>query len=789
MVIIPIEAHTTEECHPRTCRSGTEPPDNPLTLQMPVQIKSTITFLCCLALSLHASAQSPFSQNCRFIHPSFLEDSTNRPCPIFRKTFNVPRPISRATLLITAHGLYVATLNGQKIGTAWFTPGFTSYHRRLQYQQYDVAGQLFPGMNELQVTIGDGWWRGRFGADMHNDRYGHDAGLLAQLEITYTDGTRDTLITDTSWQCSTGPIRYADLYTGEVQDTRVVTGPWSAVKTGEGPGPNLVPTISEPVREHENFHPVRILTTPKGETVLDFGQNLAGWVRFTVNGQPGDTVRLMHAEALDSLGDFFTGNLRAAKAEDIYVLRGGPQTLSPHFTYHGFRYVKVIGYPGEIQADNFSSVALYTDLPETGSFTCSDPQLNQLQSNITWSQKSNFFDIPTDCPQRSERFGWAGDVQIFARTAAFNSNIKVFLEKWLADLAAEQGTNGGLPVFIPDYRFPDTVRPRGGVAGWGDAATILPWTLFEVYGDTNILRRQYPSMKAWVDHVHQQATVNGGLWQARGYGDWYSPTGPTDIGYIDMCFYAHSSSILAQTANILGNTGDAAAYTQLADSIRTRFVSTYFQHDSSLSNSQTAYVLALQFDLLPEAMRSEAAARLVWLIHQNNDHLGTGFLGTPGLLWVLSRYGYSDLAFALLKQTTPPSWLYPLSKGATTIWEKWDGIRPDGGFDTSSLNHYAYGAVGDWLYRYIAGIDAIEPGFRQIRIAPHPGGGLTRVNASYRCPYGAIVSNWTVENRRFKLTVVIPHHTTATIQLPREPGTSGRRVGPGRHHWTVPYIE
>jgi alpha-L-rhamnosidase len=738
-----------------------------------------------LSLVLPAVAQQPFASSTRWIQPGFPEDSLDRPSPVFRKTFTLRLAPSKVKLLITAHGLYEAGLNGRRIGTAWFTPGYTSYHRRLQYQEYDLTAQAHTGSNQLNVTVGDGWWRGRYGADLQNNRYGKDAGLLAQLEITYSDGSRDTIVTDGSWQCTTGPVHYADLYAGEVQDTRIDLGTWSAVKAGKGAGANLVPSASEPVREHEHFHPLRIMITPEGEQVLDFGQNLAGWVSFAVNGKAGDTVRLMHAEALDSLGSFYTGNLRLAKAEDVYVLRGGPQMLAPHFTYHGFRYVKVEGYPGRLRPGNFTAIALYSDLPATGSFACSDPLINRLQSNITWSQKSNFMDIPTDCPQRSERFGWTGDVQIFSRTAAFNQDVKAFFVKWLADLAAEQGANGGLPVFIPDYRFPDTAGPRGGVAGWGDAATILPWTLYEVYGDTGILRRQYRSMKAWVEYIRQQAAATGGLWDANGYGDWYAPLGPTDIGYIDECFYAHSAETLAKTAEVLGNKEDAATYSLLAHNVKTLFLSTYLQDDGSLPSTQTAYVLALQFDLLPERLRAKSAERLANLIHQNNDHLGTGFLGTPYLLWVLTRYGYADLAFTLLKQNTVPSWLYPLTKGATTIWEKWDGIRPDGGFDVSSLNHYSYGAVGDWLYRYVAGIDAAEPGYRKIRIQPHVGAGLTWVKASYRCAYGTIVSNWKIKGRRLIMNIDIPPNTTATVKLPGKSLPAALAVGPGHYRWRV----
>jgi alpha-L-rhamnosidase len=740
-------------------------------------------------LTLKSPGQRVFAPNCRWIHPGFPEDSVNHPCPIFLKTFEEKKRITHATLTITARGLYLAEINGKKVGTAWFTPGFTSYHHRLQYQRYGVTSQLHAGKNQLQVTIGDGWWRGRFGADMKNNRYGTDAGLLAQLEIDYSDGTQDTVVTDSSWKSSSGRIRYADLYTGEIEDTRLSNEPWTNVQIGETPGSNLVPSLAAPVREHQEFHPIKILHNPKCETILDFGQNLAGWVRFTVNGKQGDTVKLVHAEMLDTLGNLFTGNLRSAKAEDIYVLRGGHQTLHPHFTYHGFRYVKVVGYPGMIDGKNFTAVALYSDLPKTGLFTCSNTRLNQLQHNIVWALNSNFFDIPTDCPQRSERFGWSGDIQIFARTASFNRDVRSFLEKWLADLAAEQGTNGGLPVYIPDFRFPDSVGPRGGVAGWGDAATLVPWTLYEVYADTAILRSQYPSMKAWVEYIHDKANSYNGIWNSRGYGDWYSQTAPTDSCYIDMCFYAHSTEILAKAAEVLGNDEDAAHYHLLAKRIRKLFLTTFFKGDSALANTQTAYVLALQFDLLPKSIRSGAAAHFVRLIHENNDHLGTGFLGTPWLLWVLSRYGHTNLAYRLLEHTTPPSWLYPLTKGATTIWEKWDGIRPDGTFDTSSLNHYAYGAVGDWLYRYVAGIDAASPGYKEIRIAPHPGGGLTWVRANYNCLYGTIVANWTITNKRFSLDVLIPPHTTATILLPGECGSSPRLVGPGRHHWSMQWIK
>jgi len=736
-----------------------------------------------LFLSFPLSAQT-VTWTAQWIQPDFAEDPVMRACPIFRKEFKINRPVRSATVTITAHGLYEARLNDQRVGNDWFTPGFTNYHRRLQYQQYEVSGQIHQGNNEITVVVGDGWYRGEFGADMKNDRYGKDASLLFQLEIHYIDGGRETLISDGSWQCTTGPILYSNIYNGEIVDTRIHLRDWSSVKLGSFSMENLIPSVSAPVRKHEEFHP-KIITSPKGETLLDFGQNLAGWVNLTVHGRVGDTVRLMHSEALDGAGNFYMGNLREARAEDTYILNGEMQALEPHFTYHGFRYVRIEGYPGALKPENFTAIALYSDLSPTGSFACSDTLLNQLQRNICWSQKGNFFDIPTDCPQRSERFGWTGDAQVFARTASFNQDVKAFFVKWLGDLASCQGTNGGLPVYIPDFRYPDTVGPRGGVAGWGDAATILPWTLFEVYGDTAILRQQYNSMKAWVEYIWHTADTSGHRWKAGGYGDWYAPTAPTDIGYVNQCFFIHSMELLIRTAEVLEKTSDVERYSILLRKVKGLFFDTYWLTKGKVPETQTAFVLALQFDLLPDSLRQEAARHLTKLIHENGDHLGTGFLGTPYLLSVLTRFGYTDLAFTLLQQTSPPSWLYPLTKGASTIWEKWDAVKPDNSFDTCSLNHYAYGAVGDWLYRKVAGIDAGAPGYKKIFIHPHVGGGLTWVKANYQCPYGKIVSNWQLRGKVLHIEVVIPPNTTATVILPKKGKDEPTEVGPGYYKWEI----
>ncbi len=735
-----------------------------------------LIFLLSLAgRGLFAQEQGPaiFSQ-ASWITVPWIEDSVH-PCPIFQKSFFSDKPVVRATLWITAHGLYEARINGRRIGDGYFTPGWTSYDKRLQYQRYDVTELIRKSnekSNEITVTIGDGWWRGVFGEDMRSDNYGRDASLLFSASIEYADGSRQEIHSDSSWQVSTGPIRYADFYQGEIIDHRVENTGWRNVTVTSWPAGPLVPTTAPPVTSHERLKPKRIWVSGRGEQLIDFGQNLAGFVQVRVRGRAGDTIKIFHAEALDKEGDFYTGNLRDARAVDLYILKGGSvESFVPHFTYHGFRYIKIEGYTGPIQPENFTAVALYSDLKMTGSFSCSDPLLNQLQRNIVWSQKSNLMDIPTDCPQRSERLGWAGDAQMICRTAAFNWDVDSFFSKWLADLAADQNSSGALPVTVPAMDRPNDY----GVAGWGDAATIVPWTMYQLYGDTGLLARQYGSMRAWVEYI--RSVSPGLLWKNRGYGDWYAPGPKTRLPLIDECYFAYSTSLLAKAAKVLGRDSDYAVYTGLLADIKTVFTKTYGE---SL-NTQTACVLALQFDVLADSLRKKTVERLVELIHENNDHLATGFLGTPYLLSVLSDNGYTDLAYTLLLQKTPPSWLYPLTKGATTIWEKWDAIQPDGSFDTCSLNHYAYGAVGDWLYRYVAGIDAAEPGYRKIVIEPHPGGGLTWAKASYTCGFGKIVSEWKIAHHRLYMYVVIPPGTTGTVYVPGKPGKEMRA---GRYRLT-----
>jgi len=727
-----------------------------------IRVKVLISIFFIGGLSTNLFGQTEAFKTAYWISPAFAEQIVERPCPIFQKAFQAKEKIISAKLYITAHGLYEAQLNGLRIGNAYFTPGFTDYHKRLQYQVYNITS-LLRGVDTLKVTIGDGWYRGVFNEEMQANTYGNDASLLVKLVIRYTHGRKQEIVSDSTWQCATGPIRYADLYNGEIQDTRILEQNWTKVRVSDYPFTSLIRTISPAVTEHENFAPVKVFTTPKGEQVADFGQNMAGWVKLKIRGKAGDTIKVSHAEALDKDGDFYTGNLRDAKAEDIYILNGNQQMLEPHFSYHGFRYIRVTGC--KLTQSNCRAIALYSDLQHTGSFSCSNPLINQLQHNIEWSLNSNFFDIPTDCPQRSERLGWTGDAQIFCSTAAYNRDVKTFYEKWLNDFSADQGVNGGMPVIIPKLNRSN----NGGVAGWGDAATIIPWTLYEVYRDKEILKAQYPSMKAWVDHIADLASLNNYQWQANGYGDWYAPGPKTDITYIDQCFFAYSAAILVKAAKVMGNREDIKRYGRILDSAKAAFLKIYLNPEGRTQDTQTAFVLALQFDLLPVDLRQKAVDRLVALIHENHDHLATGFLGTPYLLPVLSKYGYTRLAYTLLNQTTMPSWLYPVTKGETTIWEKWDAIRPDGSLDTCSLNHYAYGAVGNWLYTAIAGINKTSPGYKTIRIQPQIGGGLTWVKATYLCSYGNIVSNWQIKNNQLLLHVEIPKGTKASVSLPNRP--------------------
>jgi len=740
---------------------------------------------------------SPSDWKAQWITPGFKEDSAMRPSPLFRKGFELRKKIASATAYITAHGLYEAQINGRRVGDAYLTPGWTSYNKRLQYQAYDVTGLLQQGKNAVGAELGNGWYRGFFGYDPKPGLYGKDIALLLQLEVTYIDGTKETIGSDDSWKSSTGPVRFAEIYYGATIDDRMQQKDWSTtnfddkswsgVKVQDFSKTVLVATYNEPVRKHETFTPVKIFTTPKGEKVIDFGQNLVGWVQMKVTGNSGDKITLSHAEVIDKAGNFYTDNLRTARSQDVYILKGGgEETFEPQFTWQGFRYIKVEGYPGDLKAENFKAIALYSDMAPTGTFSCSNTLINQLQHNIQWGQKGNFLDIPTDCPQRDERLGWTGDAQVFSRTASYNMNVHNFFTKWLKDVAADQYASGSVPFVIPNVLREKASDGPGGSTGWADVSTVIPWNMYLAYGDKRILENQYSSMKAWVDYMQHQSRND--LWNTGfHFGDWlfYSLNDDTDGSsaitnkyLIAQCFYAYSTQLLINAANVLGKKEDADYYTTLLAKIKDAYFKEYVTPNGLISSdTQTAYVLALQFDMLPESLRQQAADRLVSNIRRYGNHLTTGFLGTPYLCNVLSRFGHADVAYRLLLQDTYPSWLYPVKMGATTIWERWDGIKPDGTFETptmNSYNHYAYGAIGDWMYRVIAGIDTKTdaPGYKQVVIKPTLGGNLQNVVADYDTNYGKVSSHWKLDRGILSLDIEIPANATATIYIPANKGAA-----------------
>lgn len=723
-----------------------------------------------------------------WIEPDQTQDPTKpSPAPMLRRAFNVKGDVARARAYVTSRGLYEMQLNGNRVSDHLFTPGWTSYNKRLQYQVYDVTELLKKGENAVGVTLGDGWYRG---IGYNNYRYGDRLALLMQIRITYRDGKEETIVTDKDWRSSTGPILMSKIYDGESYDARLEKSGWSQsgyadaawpnVRLADYPKDDLVATMGSPVRAIQEIKPIKIFKTPAGETVADMGQNMVGWVRLKVKGPAGTNISIHHAEVLDKEGNVYLANLRKAKQEVQYTLKGGDtETYEPHFTFQGFRYVAVSGFPGELTPDDLTGVVIHSDMQQTSEFETSDPLINQLQHNIIWGQKGNFLDVPTDCPQRDERMGWTGDAQMFAPTAEFNMDVPAFYTKWLRDMAADQLESGSIPHVIPDILSRPN-RSAGGSAAWADSAVIIPWTMYLSYGDKRILEQQYPTMKRWVEYERKRAGDDY-VWDGdQHFGDWLAfattssdyPGATTGKDLIATAFFAHSTDLLRQTARILGKAEDERTYSELLDKIKAAFCREYVSPSGRVGeNTQTAYTLALQFDLLPENMRAGAAERLAKDV-RSFKHITTGFVGTPYISNVLSRFGYWDEAFMLLKNENYPSWLYPVKHGATTIWERWDGQKPDGSFQDpgmNSFNHYAYGAIGNWMYRNMAGIkiDETVPGYKHILIEPHPGGGFKSVKSSHETPYGKVSSAWTVSLNSIDMTVKVPVNTTATIRLPK----------------------
>lgn len=694
-------------------------------------------------------------------------------CPIFVKEFKVEKEIKKVRIHSTALGVYEIKINGEKVGDTFFAPGWTNYKKRLQYQTYNADGMLEKD-NKIEITVGNGWYKGIFGFTLRHNIYGDRVAALAEIHISYSDGTNEVIKTDDSWKYTTGTIRYSEIYMGETIDACYNDEKISDVVVTSFDKNLIVGQESEPVRITERIHGKELIITPKGESLIDFGQNLTGFAEIKVKGEKGQKILIRHAEVLDKDGNFYPETLRQAKSHDVYICNGEEQTFMPHFTFHGFRYICIDGIE-DIKLENFTACVLHTEMEKTGTFTCSNPLVNKLQENIEWGQRGNFLDIPTDCPQRDERLGWTGDAQVFAGTAAYNYNVASFFTKWLHDLASEQSKEFGVPHVIPNI-----LGNQEGAAAWSDAAVIIPWEVYQAYGDVRVLEEQYESMKGWVDYITEHCGENR-LWQSGyQYGDWLAldkeesadRTGATDKYLVANAYYAYCTNILRKTAKILNKMEDAEEYNKLYVKIKKLFNEEYITSTGRMvSETQTGCILAVYFDLAEEKYRKRILESLVTNISNHKNHLSTGFVGTPYLCHALTENNLHDLAGTIFLREDYPSWLYSVKKGATTIWERWNSILPNGDFDESgmnSLNHYAYGSIGSWMYRKLAGINQLEPGYKKIMIKPQFIKGITEVNAIFKSVYGEIKSAWFCKDNIIKVDVEIPANTTAVIYLPEK---------------------
>jgi alpha-L-rhamnosidase len=748
------------------------------------------------------------------------------PAPYLRRDFDVPPGLACARLYITARGLYEAHLNGARVGDRVLSPGWTDYALRLQYQAYDVTDRIVIGANTLGALLGDGWYCGYFGSHPKRSgaHYGQYPDLLAELHLRYADGHTDRVVTDASWTANWGDILHADPLMGELQCSGLHPVGWDRppfddhrwhpVRARQRDAVAIVADPGAPIRITQELVPTRVTTTDGGTTLIDVGQNITGWLRITVEGQGGDAVRIRHGEVLDTDGRLYVDNLRTARQTDEYWTSGGRETFEPHFTWHGFRYAEVTGSSHPLVSADITACVVHADLEATGTFACSDQRINRLHTNIDWSLRDNFLSVPTDCPQRDERLGWLGDAQVFAPTATYLRDVLAFFDKWLDDVLDAQAPSGA---------FPD-VAPRLGLAwsgapGWGDAGVIVPWTLYKMYGALGPATRCYHAMTAWMDHL---SAGNSGNLRTRDlgndYGDWLAPGGDaTPHELLATAYWALDAALMGQMANALGRVGDAAAYRRLADDIAGAFATEFVDGDGRIAgDTQTGYALALNFDLVPTDRRTRTAKHLADAVTHHGSHLSTGFVGVGHLLPALSENGHSDVAYTLLGQDTLPSWLYPVLHGATTMWERWDAWTEDQGFQSphmNSFNHYAFGAVGEWLYRFMAGIDQPQDsvGFERVLLRPHPGGPIGWARATFRSARGPIRSAWRRYGGTLVLDASVPPGVTARVCLPStdpdavvdrhgsgpdsvgvfggapELGEAVFEVGPGTHRFTGSY--
>jgi alpha-L-rhamnosidase len=721
---------------------------------------------------------------------SFAE--SNKSLGYLRKDFTLGKSIARARLYATALGLYELHLNGQRVGDHVFAPDWTDYNKRVRYQVYDVTSMVQPGANALGGLVGNGWYCGHIGNGGFQ-AWGKVPALFAQLEVTYTDGTVDRFVTDASWKMHAGPILSSDFMKGENYDARKEIEGWdmpgldvsnwsAAAERPEAPRA-LNGQVDQPVRQTGELRPKSIKETAPGYWTYDMGQNMVGFVRLKISAPAGTKITLRHAEMLNPDGTIYTKNLRGAPSIDTYICKGGGlEVWQPHFTFHGFRYVELSGLSQPPAGDAVTGIVVGTDYRHTGEFSCSDPAVNQLQSNIQWGMRGNYLSVPTDCPQRDERMGWMGDAEVFVRTATYNGDVEAFFTKWLVDVDDAQKPDGEFTDVSPSPEGKG--HGNGGVPAWGDAGVICPWTIYLMYGDTGILEQHLPAMKRWVDWCQAHST---GLIRDRNrgsdYGDWLAQGEKTSKELIGTAFFAYSTSLVAKACRAVGDTAGADKYQALFEQIKAAFDQRYVKPDGHLEDpTQCGYCLALRFNLMPEDLRVKAGQYLADDVASHKDHLTTGFVGVSHLLPVLCSENQLDTAYRVFLQDTFPGWLFSVKQGATTIWERWDGWTPEKGFQNpgmNSFNHYSLGSCGEWMFDTVAGIgvDVDQPGFKHIIIHPRPGGDLTQAEGSFDSIRGNIATKWTLKNGTFSLIATIPVNTTATIELPNNQAASVREGG------------
>jgi alpha-L-rhamnosidase len=692
---------------------------------------------------------------------------------MLRKSFVLNSTIRRGVLYATALGLYDARINGQRVGDHVLEPDWTDYRKRVRYQTYDVTALLHRGDNAIAALLANGWYSGHIGNGGFQF-FGKVPAFLAQLEVTYSDGRTERIVTDAAWKWHASPILSSDFMLGEDYDARLEVNNWDQPALDESQwaavklrfeSMSLEAQVMEPVRQIREIKPQKTTESKPGCWIYDLGQNMVGVVRLKVSAPAGTKVTLRHAEMLNPDGSLYTQNLRAATSVDHYICKGGGLEIwQPRFTFHGFRYVELTGLAGQPASDAVTGIVIGSDTPRTGEFACSDARINQLQSNIQWSQRGNFISIPTDCPQRDERLGWMGDAGVFIRTATYNADVAAFFTKWLVDVDDGQSAEGVFSDVNPS-------TGGGGAPAWGDAGVICPWTIYEVYGDKRILERHLPAMIKWVEYLKLHS--NGFIREKdRGndYGDWLSIGADTSKELIGTAFFACSTDLVARSCKAVGRMEEAAKYEAWFQEIKAAFNKRYVGADGRIQgNTQTAYALALKFDLLPGELQPKAAQYLEDDIRAKGEHLSTGFLGVSYLLPVLTQSGKAGTAGRLLLQDTFPSWLFPVKHGATTIWERWDGWTPEKGFQSpgmNSFNHYSLGSCGEYLFGGIGGIRPASPGFKDILIDPVVGTGLTWADTRYDSINGTIATSWKLDGTSLQLKVVVPANTTATVCVP-----------------------